>query len=56
MEDVLSNLAGDIGNSPDMFHPDYGWIRVNGILTEAGKRYFKDQRDKTDFYTKAGNC
>lgn len=45
IEDLI-NKAGDIGSEPDMFHPEYGWIRKDGELTERGKDYFKDQLEK----------
>ncbi len=46
MIEQLINSAGDIGDSPDMFHPDYGWLRIDGKLTEAGKEYFQDQLEQ----------
>ena len=45
VEELINN-AGHIGSAPDMYHPEYGWIRVDGVLTEAGKDYFKDQLEK----------
>lgn len=45
VEDLINN-AEHIGSEPDMFHPDYGWIRIDGVLTQAGKDYFKDQLEK----------
>lgn len=30
----------------DMFHPDYGWIRINNVTTEQGLKFFKDQRER----------
>lgn len=30
----------------DMFHPDYGWIRVDNVTTEQGLKFFKDQRER----------
>lgn len=44
--DTLINTANDIGSEPDMFHPDYGWIRIDGKLTPEGKEYFEDQLEQ----------
>lgn len=46
--DDLINNAEHIGSSPDMYHPEYGWIRVDGILTEAGKKYFEDKSNQVE--------
>lgn len=46
--ELLISTSNDIGNYPDMFHPNYGWIRVDGVTTKEGLRYFKDQMDKTE--------
>lgn len=54
--DTLINTANDIGDSPDMFHPDYGWIRKDGKTTEAGLDYFKDQLDKLNPHLKVGHA
>lgn len=45
IENMINN-TGHIGSEPDMYHPDYGWIRVDGQLTNAGKDFFKDQLEK----------
>lgn len=45
VEDLINN-AGDIGQEPDMFHPEYGWIRKDGVLTEEGKDFFQDQLEQ----------
>lgn len=44
--ETLIDTANDIGNEPDMFHPDYGWIRKDGKTTQEGLDYFEDQLDK----------
>lgn len=54
--EVLIDTANNIGNEPDMFHPDYGWIRKDGKTTEAGLEYFRDQLEKVSPYTRSGNC
>lgn len=30
----------------DMYHPDYGWLRVDDVTTKQGLKYFKDQRER----------
>ena len=52
----LINTANNIGDFPDMFHPDYGWIRKDGKTTPEGLDYFEDQRDKHQSNIKIGNC
>lgn len=53
----LINTANNIGNEPDMFHPDYGWIRKDGETTESGLKYFEDQKEKYQRpYSLIGNC
>lgn len=54
--DDLINNSNDIGKEPDMFHPDYGWIRIDGNLTDAGKDYFEDQLEKIQPPKITGNC
>lgn len=43
--EVSLNNANHIGSTPDMYHPDYGWVRVDGKLTEAGVLFFKNQKE-----------
>ena len=38
--------ANNFGPTPDMFHPDYGWIFRNNELTDAGVKFFEDQEAK----------
>lgn len=45
IEELINN-AEHIGSAPDMYHPEYGWIRIDGKLTESGKQYFQDQLEK----------
>lgn len=47
IEDLINN-AEHIGDGPDMFHPEYGWIRVNGQLTEQGKKFFEDKSNEVE--------
>lgn len=54
--DDLINNSNNIGDAPDMFHPDYGWIRVDGKLTESGKDFFEDQLEKVDPPKVVGRC
>lgn len=54
--DDLINNSNNIGDAPDMFHPDYGWIRIDGVLTEKGKEFFEDQMEPFETYATVGNC
>lgn len=54
--EILIDTANNIGDAPDMFHPEYGWIRKDGQTTEAGLDYFEDQRNKLNPHLKVGNC
>lgn len=47
IEDLINN-SEHIGTCPDMFHPDYGWIHLNGVLTDAGKKYFEDKSNEIE--------
>lgn len=38
--------ANNFGPSPDMWHPQYGWLIKDGETTEAGRNFFEDQNDK----------
>lgn len=44
--DDIENHANDLGTPCDMFHPEYGWLIKEGETTEAGIKYFKDQKQK----------
>lgn len=54
--ETLINTSNDIGSEPDMFHPDYGWIRKDGKTTEEGLNYFGDQLEKLNPNVKVGHC
>lgn len=38
--------ANNFGPSPDMWHPQYGWITKDGKTTQEGLDFFEDQNDK----------
>lgn len=46
--ELLINTTGDISDAPDMYHPEYGWLRVDNKTTEAGLEYFQDQLEKAN--------
>lgn len=54
--DDLINNSNDIGSEPDMFHPNYGWIRIDGQLTEKGVEYFEDEFEKYFPYQRQGTA
>lgn len=57
MIEELINTANNIGDTPDMYHPEYGWIRKDGKTTEKGLEYFEDQREKYKHPpVRVGNC
>jgi hypothetical protein len=36
-------LVMESGTAPEyMWHPDYGWLIVDGVATEAGARWYRD--------------
>jgi hypothetical protein len=44
MEEAAIQNAGNFGPARDMWHPDYGWILLDGELTGAGKRFYENQK------------
>lgn len=41
----LANLA-NFGPARDMFHPDYGWILVDNVVTPEGILFWHDVEDR----------
>lgn len=35
--------ANNFGPAQDMFHPDYGWILVDGVPTPEGLKFFEEK-------------
>lgn len=46
IEELAIQNAGNFGTPSDMFHKDYGWIWLDGALTEQGIKFFKDNKEK----------
>ena len=51
-EKVAEQSANNFGPSPDMHHPDYGWIIKDGKTTEAGIQFFKEQLEPFEVNSK----
>lgn len=45
LEAAILKVLENFGAPEDLYHPDYGWILVDGKTTEAGKRWYKDQKE-----------
>ena len=52
IEEAAIMSAGNFGESPDMFHPEFGWIVKDGKTTEAGINFFKEQLEPFELTTK----
>lgn len=44
--EATMKMADNFSDSTDLYHPDYGWILKDKILTEEGKKYFEDQKGR----------
>lgn len=49
IEQAAIDSALNMGPAQDMFHPDFGWIIRNGIITEVGEKFFKYIREIEDY-------
>lgn len=46
---AAAKLVQEEGSAPDnMFHPEYGWLIIDGEGTEAGARWYKDNFEKDE--------
>lgn len=55
IEAAIQN-ANNMGAATDMFHPDYGWILVDGKPTPEGLDFFQEQLEPYMTLNKSGRA
>lgn len=52
IEEIAIQNANNFGTPSDIFHPEYGWLWLDGAITTQGIKFFKDQNEKAEERTK----